>query len=92
MPPEKPNKVKIVAAGAEGDTVTLELNVHQHLRELLHAALKALYGNPARDPNLYDVVIGGNVADLDETIEAAGLTNGSEVAVLPKDVSRGSWT
>ncbi len=89
MPPAKPNTLTIIVASAEGDTVTLELNAHEHLHQLLKQALKELYGNPPRDPTDYDVVINGQIGNLDQTIVDAGLVDGAEVAVVPKDVSRG---
>ena len=89
MPPSKPEKLTITVAGAEGDTAVLELNAHQHIHQLLRTALKGLYGEPIPDPNQYDVVIGGNIAALELTLTEAGLSDGDEVAVLPKEVSRG---
>lgn len=89
MPPKNDNNITITAAGAEGDTAPIKVNIHQHLRQVLHEALKELYGSPAPDPAEYDIVFGGTILDLDKTIEEAGLVDGSEIAVLPKDVSRG---
>lgn len=89
MPPSNENNITITAAGAEGDTAPIKVNVHQHIRQLVSEALKELYGTPPPDPGEYDVVFGGTILDLDKTVEDAGLVDGSEVAVLPKDVSRG---
>lgn len=88
MPPSN-NNITITAAGAEGDTAPIKVNVHQVIRQLLHEALKELYGAPTPDPAEYDVIFGGATLDLDKTVEGAGLVDGSEIAVLPKDVSRG---
>ncbi len=89
MTPERPNKITVVVVAAEGDTATIEVNLHQHVRDFLRRALKELYGNPGPDPDGYDVVINGAIADVNVTIDEAGLETASEVAVLPKDVSRG---
>lgn len=86
MPPA--NNITLVAAGAEGDDADIKVNVNQHLSQVLREALAALY-TPTPDPKDYDIVIGGKVADLGKTVEAAGLVDGAEIAVLPKDVSRG---
>jgi TUG ubiquitin-like domain len=89
MPPNNENNITITAAGAEGDTAPIKVNAHQHLRQVLSEALKELYGAPGPDPAEYDIVFGGTILDLDKTVEEAGIVNGSEIAVLPKDVSRG---
>jgi hypothetical protein len=89
MPPKNENNITITAAGAEGDTAMVKVNIHQHLREVLHEALRELYGSPTPDVADYDVIFGGATLDLDKTVEEAGLVEGSEIAVLPKDVSRG---
>jgi len=89
MPPKNDNNITLTAAGAEGDTAPIKVNVHQHLSQVLREALKELYGSPTPDPAEYDIVFGGATLDLDKTAEDAGLVDGSEIAVLPKDVSRG---
>jgi hypothetical protein len=89
MPPANHNNITITAAGAEGDTAQIKVNLHQHLREVLHEALKELYGTPTPDAGDYDVIFGGVTLDLDKSVEEVGLVEGSEIAVLPKDVSRG---
>lgn len=89
MPLENDNNITINAAGAEGDTAPVKVNVHQSLRQVLREALKELYGSPTPDPADYDIVFGGTLLDLDKTVEEAGLIDGSEIAVVPKDVSRG---
>jgi hypothetical protein len=89
MPTKNDNNITITAAGAEGDTAPIKVNIHQHLRELLHEALKALYGTPTPDAGDFDIVFGGATLDLDKTVAEVGLSDGSEIAVLPKDVSRG---
>ena len=86
MPPT--NNIMLVATGAEGDAANINVNMHQHLNQVLREALAALY-TPTPDPSGYDIVIDGKVVDLMSTVEAAGLTDGAEMAVLPKDVSRG---
>ena len=84
------NKIRLIVTGAEGDDAEIRANVHQHLRQVLQAGLHALYGEPGPESTGYDVVIAGNVVtNLDATIEEAGLTDGDEIAILPRDVSRG---
>lgn len=89
MPPKNDNKITITAAGAEGDTAPIKVNIHQHISQVLHEALKELYGDPAPNAVEYDVIFGGVTLDLEKTVEEVGLVDGSEIAVLPKDVSRG---
>ena len=85
----KKNKITVMATSAEGDTADIEINIHQKLAHLLTEGLKALYGRPGPDPAEYDLVIAGSVANLDSTVDDADLADGAEVAILPKDVSRG---
>lgn len=82
------NNITLVVTGAEGDAAAIKVNVHQHLNQVLREALAALY-TPTPDPSGYDIVFDGKLVDLTSTVEAAGLTDGVEVAVLPKDISRG---
>lgn len=89
MPPKNENNITITAASAEGDTASIKVSIHQRLRQVLQEALKELYDKPAPDPDEYDIVFGGTILDLDKTVAEAGLVQGSEIAVLPKDVSRG---
>lgn len=89
MPPKNDNKITITAAGAEGDTAPIKVNVHQHISQVLHEALQELYGDPTPSAADYDVIFGGVALDLDKTVAEVGLVDGSEIAVLPKDVSRG---
>jgi len=82
------NDWTITVAGGEGDTKSVMVNRHAHIRQLRKEGVEALYGNDVKADD-YDVLIDGVVANLDSTLEEAGLGNGSEVSVLPKDVSRG---
>jgi len=82
------NRWTITVAGGEGDTATADLNRHAHIRQLRHEGVRELYGNSV-NPDDYDVLIDGVVANLDTTLEDAGLSDGAEVTILPKDVSRG---
>ena len=52
MPPKNASNITITAAGAEGDTTPIKVNIHQHLRQVLHEALKELYGSWAPIPQL----------------------------------------
>jgi hypothetical protein len=82
------NRWTIIVAGGEGDVSDVTLNRHAHIRQLRHDGVRALYGNGVNDDD-YDVLIAGAVAHLDATLEEAGLSDGAEVTLLPKDVSRG---
>lgn len=83
------NQWSIVVAGGEGDVFTVTINRNAHINQLLREAVRELYGTNGRSPDEFDVIIGGAVANLADTLEDAGLTDGAEVTVLPKDVSRG---
>lgn len=84
------NKIDVIVSGQEGDTKTIEINVHQHLKQLLHEGLTALYGKPSPDPEKYDLVFKGNILfELNRTIEEAGIQSGDEISILPKEISRG---
>ncbi len=82
------NRWAITVAGGEGDTDVVTLNEHAHIRQLRHDGVRDLYGTSV-NPDEYDVLIGGVVANLDATLEQAGLSDRAEVMILPKDVSRG---
>jgi hypothetical protein len=82
------NKWTITVAGGEGDTDSVTLNRHAHIRQLRHEGVRELYGNNV-NPDDYDVLVAGVVANLESTLEEAGLSDGAEVTILPKDVSRG---
>ena len=80
---------KITVVGGEGDEETVQLNEHAHLHQLLGKGVKELYGEAA-DPDAYDLLIGGAIQeDLKRTLSDTGLSDGSEVTILSKDVSRG---
>ena len=82
------NEWTITVAGGEGDTESVTINRHSHIRQLRNEGVRVLYG-AGTNADDYDVLIEGVVADLEATLEEAGLANGSEVSILPKDVSRG---
>jgi hypothetical protein len=82
------NRWTITVAGGEGDTDLVELNRHAHIRQLRHHGVRVLYGNSANADD-YDLLVDGVVANLDATLEDAGLSDGAEATILPKDVSRG---
>lgn len=82
------NRWTITVAGGEGDTDTVDLNRHAHIRQLRHEGVSELYGKSV-NPDEYDVLVDGVVGNLDATLEDAGLSDGAEVTILPKDVSRG---
>ncbi len=80
----------ITVADDAGATATIEINPHVKLDQLLRRGLKALYGEPGPNAGDYDLVIGGTIQeDLDRTIADVGLADGSEVAILRKDLPRG---
>jgi hypothetical protein len=79
----------ITAIADDGDKASIEENKDGSLRRLLTRAVRDLYG-PGKDDEEYEIVIGGVIqADLDATLEQAGLHDGSEVVVQPTDVSKG---
>lgn len=82
------NRWTITVAGGEGDTATITINRHAHIRHLRQEGVTALYGAHVV-PDGYDVLVDGVVANLDATLEDAHLSDGAEVTILPKDVSRG---
>jgi hypothetical protein len=82
------NRWTIIVAGGEGDTATVILGRHAHVRQLRHEGVHVLYGTHV-NPDAYDVLIDGVVANLEASLEDAGLFDGAEVTILPKDVSRG---
>jgi hypothetical protein len=73
-----------------GNTAELEENAHAPLHQLLHKGLKALFGDPAPRDEDYDLVVGGQTQnDLDKSVAEAGIADGTEVAILRKDMPRG---
>lgn len=84
------NKIEIVLLGQEGDPKEWSLNTHWHLKHVLGAGLKELYGPQAPDPDQYDIVLGGKILEpLSLTVSEAGITPGARVSILPKTVTRG---
>ena len=80
---------KITAIADDGEHVTIEENKDGLLRRLLTEAVKKLYGEDKKVEE-YEIVIGGTVqTNLEVSLEQAGLHDGSEVVVQPKDVSKG---
>jgi hypothetical protein len=79
----------ITAVADDGDVASIEEDKDGSLRRLLTRAVRDLYG-PGKDDEQYEIVIAGTVqANLDATLEQAGLHDGSEVVAQPKDVSKG---
>jgi len=79
----------ITAIADDGDKASIEESEDGSLRRLLTTAVRDIYG-PGKDDEKYEIVIGGIVqANLDATLEQAGLHDGSDVVVQPKDVSKG---
>lgn len=90
MHPDAHNLVTITVADDAGATAAVEINRNTKLSHLLRQGLKALYGEPGPNPDDYEIVIGGTVAEnLDRTLEEAGLESGSEVAILRRELPRG---
>lgn len=86
---EDSNTWTIVAANGEGDTVELHEAKDSRLEHLRRQAVHDLVGAHAKADD-YELLIGGVVqADLDLTLEAAGLHDHSEVVIMLKDVNRG---
>lgn len=86
---QKDNRSTITVVGGEGDEESVEINENAPLSQLLQKGVKALYGDSA-DPSAYDLIIAGTIQeDLSVKVENAGLSEGSEVTILAKDVSRG---
>ena len=80
---------KITAIADDGEHVTVEENKNGLLRRLLTEAVHKLYGEDKKVEE-YEILIDGTVqTNLDVSLEQAGLHDGSEVVVQPKDVSRG---
>lgn len=80
---------KIIAIADDGEDGAIEENKDGLLRQLLTEAVHKLYGKDKKVDE-YEILIDGTVhADLDVTLEHAGLHNGAEVVVQPVDVSRG---
>jgi len=79
----------IVAVAGDGDEARFEDNPHSPLRHLLDQAVRRLYGQAA-NPSDYEMLIAGTVqTDLEISLQQAGLRNGAEVVVQPRDVSKG---
>lgn len=79
----------ITAVAADGDEARLEESPHSLLHHLLDQAVRRLYGDHA-NPADYELLVNGTVqTDLEVSLERAGLHDGSEVVVQPKNVSRG---
>lgn len=79
----------ITAIADDGEHASIKEDDDGHLRQLLAKAVHVLYG---ADKNVedYELVIAGvTQTNLDLTLEQAGLHDGSEVIVQPKDVSKG---
>jgi hypothetical protein len=84
------NRIAITIIGQEGDPKPLELNIHEHIAQLLRAGLRELYGPQHPNPDDYDAVVGGKIVEpLTKTVEEAGIVAGTRVSILPKSVSRG---
>lgn len=80
---------KITAVADDGEHVTIEEDKDGLLRRLLTTAVHKLYGEH-KEVDKYEIVIDGTVqANLDVSLEQAGLHDGSEVVVQPVDVSKG---
>jgi hypothetical protein len=80
---------EIIAIADDGEHVAIEENKDGLLHRLLTEAVKKLYGEDKKTEE-YEIVITGTVqTNLDVSLEQAGLYDGSEVVVQPKDVSKG---
>jgi predicted DsbA family dithiol-disulfide isomerase len=80
---------KIDAIADDGEQVTIEEHKDGLLHRLLTEAVHKLYGEDKKVDE-YEILIDGTVqTNLDVSLVQAGLHDGSEVVVQPKDVSRG---
>lgn len=85
----KSGPVDITVVDDAGSTEIVSINSHVKLAELLRKGLKALGGDPSKAAE-YVLVIGGATAtNLEATIAEAGLSSGSEVAIMARDIARG---
>ena len=83
--------IDVTVIGQEADEKTVTLNRHQHVAQLLHEGLRALYGAPLPNPDEYDVGLGGKILEpLSRTLADAGVGQGTVVSILPKSISRGA--
>ena len=83
------NRWTITAVADDGDKASIGETKDRQLRVLLTRAVQDLYGY-GKDDEQYEIVIGGVAqTDLDASLEQAGLYDGAEVVVQPKDVSKG---
>ncbi len=88
--PVEKKRLTIFVAGQEGDVEKVKVAQDNSLAELLAEGLHKLYLGEHKRAEDYDLLVGGVVAtDLAQTVHAAGLRDGSEVVIAPKDVSRG---
>ncbi|HEX8729339.1 MAG TPA: hypothetical protein VF739_11985 [Ktedonobacterales bacterium] len=89
-PPHEP-LIQVIVIGQEGDDKEVTINPNEPCAQLLRAGLHALYGDPGPNPDEYNLVFGGTpIAPLTQTIASVGITNGAEVSIQPKQISRGS--
>ena len=80
----------ITVADQEGDTEKVNVKNTDTLASLLRLGLDELYSKQNKNAADYDIVMTGVAAtDLSQTVSQAGLRDGSEVVIAPKDVSRG---
>jgi hypothetical protein len=77
-------------ADQEGDVEDVAINDNAPLSQLLRKGLDALYGEPTRKLDDFDLVIAGvAVENLNQSLIQAGLHDHTEVVITPKHVHRG---
>ena len=82
--------IQVTVLGQEGDDKVVTINPHEPCAQLLRAGLQALYGHPGPNPDEYNLVFRGTtITPLTQTLTSVGITNGDEVSIQPKQISRG---
>jgi hypothetical protein len=82
--------IEVTVVGQEGDDKVVTINPLEPCAQLLREGLHALYGHPGPNPDEYNLVFGGaTITPLTQTLAAVGITNGAEVSIQPKQISRG---
>lgn len=88
--PSHDERIQVTVLGQEGDDKVVTINPHEQCSQLLREGLDALYGHPGPSPDEYNLVFGSTtITPLTQTIASVGISNGAEVSIQPKQISRG---